>query len=213
MTSSSRASGRVGAVLLDRDGTLVVDVPQNGDPALVRLVDGAREAVAAARAAGRAVGVVTNQSAIGEGVLTRAQVDAVDARVDELAGPFDVWAVCPHAVDAGCACRKPAAGLVREAAAAVGADPADCVVVGDIGTDVGAARAAGAFGVLVPTPVTLPEEVADAAAGPGSAVAGSLREAVALALEHLAERLGPAAPTLAPAPVSAPGSAPAEARA
>ena len=63
------------------------------------------------------------------------------------------------------------------AAAALGLSPEDCVVVGDIGSDVAAARAAGARGVLVPTPATRPEEVAAAAA-----VAADLAEAVDLVL-------------------------------
>lgn len=167
----------VRAVLFDRDGTLVHDVPYNGDPELVALVPGAREAVAAARAAGCRVGVVSNQSGIGRGLLTRAQVDAVNARVAELLGPFDTWQVCPHAPEDRCACRKPAPGMVRAAAAELGVDPAECVLIGDIGADVEAARAAGARSVLVPTPVTRPEEVAAA-----PEVAATLTEAVAAAL-------------------------------
>jgi D-glycero-D-manno-heptose 1,7-bisphosphate phosphatase len=180
MTSSSRTSSRPGAVLFDRDGTLVVDVVRNGDPARVVLMPGAREAVAAVRRAGLAVGAVTNQSAVGEGVLTRERVDAVNRRVDELVGRLDVWAVCPHAATEGCDCRKPAPGLVLTAAEALGVEPGDCVVIGDIGSDVDAARAAGALGVLVPTPVTLAAEIDDA-----DVVAADLRSAVELAVEHL----------------------------
>jgi histidinol-phosphate phosphatase family protein len=150
------------AVLFDRDGTLVADVPYNGDPARVAPMPGARAALDRLRAAGVAVGVVSNQSGIARGLLTHADVEAVNARVDELLGPFGTWAVCPHGPDDGCACRKPRPGLVRRAAAALGADPSCCVVVGDIGADVGAARAAGARAILVPTPVTRAEEVAAA---------------------------------------------------
>jgi D-glycero-D-manno-heptose 1,7-bisphosphate phosphatase len=187
MTSSSRASSPTGAVLFDRDGTLVVDVVRNGDPARVVLMPGAREAVAVVRRAGLAVGAVTNQSAVGEGVLTRERVDAVNRRVDELVGRLDVWAVCPHAATDGCACRKPAPGLVLAAAEALGVEPGDCVVIGDIGSDVDAARAVGALGVLVPTPVTLRDEIDDA-----DVVAADLRTAVEVAVEHLTGRRGPA---------------------
>ena len=151
------------AVLFDRDGTLVHDVPYNGDPALVEPVPGARAALDRLRAAGVAVGVITNQSGVARGLLTKAQVDDVNRRVEELLGPFDVWVVCPHGPDDGCGCRKPAPGLVQEAARRLGVDTRHCAVVGDIGADVEAARAAGARGVLVPTPVTRPEEVAAAA--------------------------------------------------
>jgi len=148
------------AVLLDRDGTLVVDVPYNGDPARVRLMPGAVEAVARLRAAGVAVGVVTNQSGIARGLLTRDQADRVNAEVGRLLDiPLEMFFVCPHAPDEGCACRKPRAGLVLAAAAALGVHPTACAVVGDIGADVGAALAAGARPVLVPTPVTRQEEI------------------------------------------------------
>jgi len=84
----------VRAVLFDRDGTLVHDVPHNGDPDRVDPVDGARETLDALRAAGIAVGVVTNQSGVARGFLSRAQVDAVHARVTELLGPFGTFQVC-----------------------------------------------------------------------------------------------------------------------
>jgi HAD superfamily hydrolase (TIGR01662 family) len=146
-------------VLFDRDGTLVHDVPYNGDPARVAPVDGAREALDRLRAAGVRVGVVSNQSGVGSGRITVEQVEAVNARVEELLGPFDVWRYCPHDRDEGCSCRKPAPGMVKDACAALDAEPARCVVVGDIGSDVAAAEAAGARAVLVPTGVTRDAEV------------------------------------------------------
>ncbi|MEU4428063.1 HAD-IIIA family hydrolase [Actinoplanes sp. NPDC024001] len=150
------------AVLFDRDGTLIVDVPYNGDPDLVRPMPGAKEAVARLRAAGLRLGVVTNQSGLARGRFTAAQLAAVNRRVDELLGPFDDWQICPHDDTAGCSCRKPAPGLVTAAAAALGTTPARCVMIGDIGRDMEAALAAGATGILVPTEVTLPPEVAAA---------------------------------------------------
>ncbi len=165
----------VRAVLFDRDGTLVHDVPYNGDPDLVVPVDDARAVLDRLRAAGVRVGVVSNQSGIGRGLLTTGQVDAVDARVRELLGPFATWQRCPHAPEAGCVCRKPGPGLVLRAADELGVPPAECAVVGDIGADVGAAVAAGARAVLVPTSVTRAEEIEAA-----PAVAASLTEAVSL---------------------------------
>jgi histidinol-phosphate phosphatase family protein len=150
------------AVLLDRDGTLVVDVPYNGDPEQVRPMPGARTALDRLRAAGVRLAVVSNQSGIARGILSEDEVAAVNRRVEELLGPLGPWCVCPHGPDDGCDCRKPAPGLVLEAAARLGVAPERCAVVGDIGADVEAARAVGARGVLVPTPRTRREEVAAA---------------------------------------------------
>ena len=84
-------------------------------------------------------------------MITAAQADAVNDRIDGLLGPFGSWAVCPHGPDDGCACRKPAPSLIQQAAAGLGVDPADCVVIGDIGADAEAAYAAGARAIMVPT--------------------------------------------------------------
>lgn len=147
------------AVLFDRDGTLVRDVPYNGDPARVDPMPGARAALDILRGRSMSVGVVTNQSGIGRGWLRPDEVRAVHARVEEMLGRFDAWAICPHAGGERCACRKPAPGLIYRAASALGVEPRDCVVIGDIGGDVRAAAAAGARGILVPTPRTRWEEV------------------------------------------------------
>jgi histidinol-phosphate phosphatase family protein len=174
--------GPPAAVLLDRDGTLVVDEPYNTDPARVVPVPGAREALDRLRAAGVPLAVVSNQSGLARGLLTPAQLDAVNRRVEDLLGPLGPWLVCPHSPEAACDCRKPRPGLVHRAAAALGVDPAGCVLIGDIGSDVEAARAAGARGLLVPTAATRAAEVAAALE-------------VAPSLEAAVDRLlGPAVP-------------------
>ncbi|HVT66437.1 MAG TPA: HAD-IIIA family hydrolase [Trebonia sp.] len=176
---------RPAAVLFDRDGTLVRDVPYNGDPDLVEAMPGAAEAVAALRQAGLRVGVVSNQSGVGTGRITLAQVSAVNQRVAELIGPLDTWQVCPHDPREGCGCRKPQPGLVLAAADELGVPAPDCVVIGDIAADVAAARAAGACGIVVPTAATRTEELA------GVPCAANLTEAVAAVL---AGRLPPSWP-------------------
>ena len=150
------------AVLLDRDGTLVADVPYNGDPEAVNPMPRARDALDRLRSAGVPLAVISNQSGVGRGVLTEGQVTAVNRRIEELLGPLGPWLVCPHAPGEGCGCRKPEPGLILQAADLLGVDPARCAVVGDIGSDLEAARAVGARGVLVPTAATRPEEVAAA---------------------------------------------------
>jgi HAD superfamily hydrolase (TIGR01662 family) len=171
------SAGPVAAVLFDRDGTLVRDVPYNGDPSLVEPMPGAAAAIAAVRVAGIPIGVVSNQSGIGRGLISPRQVAAVNARVEELLGTFDVWCVCPHTPDEGCSCRKPRPGLVVDACALLEAPPQRTVVIGDIGADVGAARAAGACSILVPTPATRREEVRAA-----PVVARDLAAAIAMVL-------------------------------
>jgi histidinol-phosphate phosphatase family protein len=165
------------AVLFDRDGTLIVDVPYNGDPRQVEPMPGARQALDRLRAAGLRIGIVTNQSGLARGRFTAAQMVAVHARIELLLGPFDTWQICPHDDADRCRCRKPAPGLIRDAATVLGTTPARCIVVGDIGRDMGAAAAAGASAVLVPTPVTRTEEIAAA-----PAVAADLEAAADLIL-------------------------------
>lgn len=151
------------AILLDRDGTLIVDVPYNGDPALVQPLPGVRSVLEELRSAGIVLGVLTNQSGIARGLLSREQADAVNARVEEVLGPFELWEVCPHGPEDGCSCRKPAPGMVLSACAVLDLRPDEVAFIGDIGSDVDAAEAAGARSVLVPTPVTRAEEIDRAA--------------------------------------------------
>ncbi|MFF4963770.1 D-glycero-alpha-D-manno-heptose-1,7-bisphosphate 7-phosphatase [Streptomyces sp. NPDC001037] len=174
----STARPPLGAVLFDRDGTLVADVPYNGDPDRVRPLPGAADAVALARGAGLATAVISNQSGIGRGLLTAEQVRAVNERADELLGGLGAWIFCPHAPEAGCACRKPRPGLVLAAAARLGVRPDRCLVIGDIAADLLAARAAGARGVLVPNAATAPAEVRRFAAQSAPDVLTAVRTAL-----------------------------------
>lgn len=153
------ATGTLKAVLFDRDGTLVVDVPYNGEPQRVQPVEGAFEALQKVRRAGLATGVVSNQSGIARGLLSLDQVMAVNHRVEQLLGTFEVWEICPHGPEDGCDCRKPAPGMILDACSALGIEPSEAAYIGDIGSDMEAAAAAGALAVLVPTHVTRPEEI------------------------------------------------------
>ncbi|MGW5480679.1 D-glycero-alpha-D-manno-heptose-1,7-bisphosphate 7-phosphatase [Streptomyces sp. NPDC004008] len=156
----TRLPAGLAAVLFDRDGTLIEDVPYNGDPNQVRLMPGARGAVELLRSASLAVGVVSNQSGIGRRLVTDVEVRCVNERADELLGGLDLWLCCPHLPENDCTCRKPRPGLVMEAARRLGVSPHQCVVIGDIASDILAADAAGAMGVLVPAAATRPEEIA-----------------------------------------------------
>jgi histidinol-phosphate phosphatase family protein len=165
------------AVLFDRDGTLVRDVPYNGDPDLVVPHEGAWQALQTLRERGVSIGVVSNQSGIGSGRISAEDVAAVNAKVDELLGPIGVFKVCPHVDADGCECRKPATALITAAAESLGVNPRHCVVIGDIGSDVEAAKGGGGRASFVPTAQTRRREVAAS-----SHVARDLRHAVEIAL-------------------------------
>jgi len=149
----------VGGVLFDRDGTIVRDVPYNGDPKLVDPVPRAKELLDALRARGIKVGVLSNQSGIGRGMITQAQMQSVNDRVDGMLGPFDGWYVCPHAPEEDCECRKPKPKLVLDAAKQWGIAPSEMVVIGDKTSDVEVAKNAGATGILIGGEVTFAQAV------------------------------------------------------
>ena len=150
------------AVLLDRDGTLIYDLPPHANVRDVTLVPGVAIALARLRAAGIRIAVVSNQCGVGEGTLDVKRVHAINQRIDELAGPIDGWFLCLHAAQSACDCRKPRPGLIFRAAKALGVEPRDCVMIGDIGIDVEAARRAGCRAIMIPTAQTLDSEIASA---------------------------------------------------
>ena len=147
------------AVLFDRDETIVVDVPFNGDPERVEPAPDARALLDRLRAAGLPLAVVSNQSGIGRGLIAAEDVDAVNRRIEELLGPFAGFFICPHAIEDACECRKPKPKLILDAARALGVAPACCVVVGDRESDVEAARNAGAMSLKVKGPAGLEDAV------------------------------------------------------
>jgi histidinol-phosphate phosphatase family protein len=147
-------------VFLDKDGTLVENVPYNVDPARIRLAPGAAEGLRALDAAGYELIVVSNQSGVARGLFPETALAAVERRLRALlraAGvPLRAFYYCPHhpegtarAYAVPCGCRKPAAGLVVRAARehAVALDRS--WLVGDILDDVEAGRRAGCRTVLV----------------------------------------------------------------
>jgi D-glycero-D-manno-heptose 1,7-bisphosphate phosphatase len=134
------------ALFVDRDGTLIVDAHYPRDPAQVAPLPGALDALRALQARFALV-IVSNQSGIGRGLVTRDEARAVHARVVELFGRAGVAFAgayyCPHDPGAGCACRKPAPGLLLNAARELDLDLAGSVMLGDKPSDVAAGRAAG----------------------------------------------------------------------
>lgn len=145
------------AVFLDRDGTLIDDPGYISDPGQVRLLDGAAEGLAALRAAGYALVVITNQSGIGRGLYRESDFRLVQEEVErQLASTgvvLDLVLHCPHTADAGCPCRKPGTALYREAMARLDLDPAVSWFVGDRPGDVLAAWELGGHPLMVRTGV------------------------------------------------------------
>lgn len=134
------------ALLLDRDGTLIVDVGYPRAPAAVAPLAGAIDALRELQREFALV-IVSNQSGIGRGLITAGEARAVHDRVLELfaAGgvAFAGAYYCPHRPDDGCRCRKPAPGLLLDAARDLGIDLATSIMIGDRSSDLAAGRAAG----------------------------------------------------------------------
>jgi D-glycero-D-manno-heptose 1,7-bisphosphate phosphatase len=200
------------AVFFDRDNTLIVSEGYVSDPAEVKLVSGAAEAVARARKLGFATVVVSNQSGVARGMFDEKAVCAVNAKIDELLRQSNLTAVidrhefCPYHPEgtveeyrSESERRKPKPGMILEAARALALDLSRSWLIGDAPRDIEAGHAAGCATILLKQ-----SDLAQspAASEPGMVepdfVAGSLDEAL-----DLIER-ATSGPT--PAPVSVPSA-------
>lgn len=142
------------AVFLDRDGVLNRALVRNGKPyaprilSQFRLLPGAAAAVRDLKAAGFLVIVVTNQPDIGNGLVDPGTVEEMHSRLRAKL-PLDDIKVCEHRQNEGCACRKPAPGMLLDAASDWDIVLADSFMVGDRIGDVVAGRRAGCTTVFV----------------------------------------------------------------
>jgi D-glycero-D-manno-heptose 1,7-bisphosphate phosphatase len=158
------------AVFLDRDGTLIEDPGYLADPAQVRLLPGAAQAVARLDRAGYPCIVATNQSGIARGLLSEAQYLDTEARLDALLAEqgarLAAHYFCPHhpELTGPCECRKPGSLLYRRAAEQLGIDLARSWWIGDRVRDIQPALALGGAGILVLTGAGASEAGAAAAA-------------------------------------------------
>lgn len=148
------------AVFIDKDGTLLDEVPHNTDPALLRFQPGALESLATLAAAGLALVVVTNQSGLSHGYFTRWEFSQLQAALErrlEAAGGIALtdFVVCPHTPtpegQPACLCRTPAPGMLIRAARAHRIDLATSWMVGDTLDDIEAGRRAGCRTLLLNT--------------------------------------------------------------
>lgn len=146
-------------IFIDKDGTLIEDLPYNVDPRRIRLAPGAEEALAIWAERGWPMAIITNQSGVARGYFTLKELDAVadhlEAVITDAGGVWGGFYACPHlpegineyAID--CDCRKPAPGMIRDAAAKLGARPEESWFIGDTWMDMAAGRAMGCRTILV----------------------------------------------------------------
>ena len=155
------------AIFLDKDGTLIPDIPYNIDPRRITLKADAIQALALLARLGSPLVVVSNQSGVARGLFSEAALHGVQLRLAELfascgatlAGCY--W--CPHHPDGvmpphaiHCTCRKPAPGLLLQAAQELGLSLEHSWMVGDTLMDVAAGLRAGCHSILVTPTVSMP---------------------------------------------------------
>lgn len=143
-------------VFVDRDGTLNPDLRYLKDAARVELYAGVPEGIRRLREHGYRLVCVTNQSGIGRGWYTAADVDRIHDRIQEKlrfsGAQIDAFYYCPHAPDAGCDCRKPGTRLFREAATEHHLSLAGGAIIGDRSLDMAAGESLGLLTVQVVPP-------------------------------------------------------------
>ncbi len=205
------------AVFLDKDGTLVENVPYNVDVARIRLTPGAAAGLRRLHDAGYKLVVVTNQAGVARGYFEEAALGAVEARLRELlaeAGvPLAGFYSCPHHPDGvvpaytmRCACRKPGPGMIRRASRELGLSPVTSWLVGDSLDDIEAGRCAGCRTILLSRETSAPETPP---ARKPHYVASDMGEAAARILTAgglmaAATAVPPSAPVSPPRPTSSP---------
>ncbi|HTT07049.1 MAG TPA: HAD family hydrolase [Steroidobacteraceae bacterium] len=178
-------------VLLDRDGTLIVDRDYLADPTGLEFLPGAAEALRQLHQRGYRLVIISNQSGVGRGLFSLERLREINARLTqmvreagaELAGIYS----CPHHPDENCACRKPKVELVRQAAQELHFDPAAAVMIGDRDSDIELGRRIGATTIrLLPEAASQMTPASSASGAPADHVAADLLEAA-----RIIERLPP----------------------
>ncbi|MBH8565466.1 HAD family hydrolase [Nostoc sp. CENA67] len=148
------------AVFIDKDGTLIEDVPNNVDPQLMQLTTGAIEGLQLLSKAGYKLIVITNQSGVARGYFPESALVAVEARSREILAEagilLDGFYYCPHHPNGvvseyaiACECRKPKPGLILRAAAQQNIDLSNSWFIGDSLCDVEAGHSAGCKTILI----------------------------------------------------------------
>lgn len=146
------------AIFIDRDGTLIEEVDYLANPQGVVLIPGAARALVALREGGYKLVLVTNQSGIARGMFDEETLRKIHAFLQstlaEHGASLDGLYHCPHHPDFGsppCSCRKPAPGMIMQAAQDLNLDLERSWMIGDAVRDTDAGRAAGTRTLLVRT--------------------------------------------------------------
>ena len=148
------------AVFLDKDGTLVPDIPYNVQPQLITLEKGVTEGLQLLARNGYLLVIISNQSGVARGYFQEADLQPVKEKIIALLRqegiPLHGLYYCPHHPEGSvepyareCNCRKPAPGLILRAAAELQIDLSASWMVGDILHDVEAGNRAGCRTVLI----------------------------------------------------------------
>jgi D-glycero-D-manno-heptose 1,7-bisphosphate phosphatase len=140
-------------VILDRDGTIVVDRNYLSDPVGLELLPGAAEGLRSLREQGYRLVVITNQSGVGRGLFSLERLAAMNKRLEQMVhengGLLERIYFCPHRPEDRCLCRKPRPKLLLDAASELGFTPQKAVVIGDKASDVEFGRNVGATTMLL----------------------------------------------------------------
>ena len=148
------------AVFIDKDGTLVEDIPYNVKPGLIRFNPGAGMGLKKLKDHGFLLVLISNQSGVARGYFRESALEAVKQRIQELLQEsgcqMDAFYFCPHHPDGvvtkyaiSCPCRKPEPGMLLKAAKDLDIDLARSWMIGDILNDVEAGNSAGCKTILI----------------------------------------------------------------
>lgn len=155
------------AIFIDKDGTLIADVPYNVDTRKIRLNHGIGPFLAHQSQRDFKIVVISNQSGIARGYFSHDDLLGVRRKINELLHPYGVelhgFYYCPHyptgvvrPYNTDCLCRKPEPGLLQQAATELGIDLTSSWMIGDILSDVEAGQRAGCQTVLYSTTLAAP---------------------------------------------------------
>jgi D-glycero-D-manno-heptose 1,7-bisphosphate phosphatase len=172
------------AVFVDRDGTIMENVDYCSDPKQVRIFPGVREAFRRLRSNGFKLIIITNQSGIGRGFFTIEQYRAVEAEVLHQLGDglIDATYFCPDVPGQKSSCRKPAPGMILQAAQEHGIDLSGSFFIGDKEIDAECGRNAGVRTIRVQTGLQR-----DMTGSVADWVASDFADAAKIILDHLNE--------------------------